>query len=376
MHKYLIIISFFAVISLPLILTTLNINLPVENIENRKLSPAPKISLKNIRELPNLFGLHRDIISNIKKYNAYYSDSFILKNHLFKLYVEIKSTLFKTNPLPSKVVEGKDGWMFVGNKYSDAILESKGILNFKEIELQQIKHNLNTWKKWFSEKKIDFYIAVPPNKLTIYGENLPIIFDKINKKKSEQFKLLCDSLAINHLDMFENHHNINGQLFSKTDTHWNDAGAYLAYQNLMSLIQINYPVVKVIPIDSFNSKARTFWVRDLTKMLSKKVREEEIFYEIKNSKAKPIKDRLTVPKTYSYNPDTYEIRFKSDANDLKVLIFRDSFSNALIKYIKESFGESVFIWKNKLNKEIINKENPDIVIAICVERSIDVFRFK
>lgn len=376
MHKYLVIISFFAVISLPLILTSLNVNLPHENTENRKLAPAPGISLKNIRELPNLFGLHRDIISNINKYNAYYSDSFILKNHLFKLFVEIKSTLFKANPLPNKVVEGKDGWMFVGNKYSDAIVESKGILNFKEIELQQIKHNLNTWKEWFSEKKIDFYIAVPPNKLTVYGENLPVIIDKTNKKKSEQFKLLCDSLKINHLDMLENHHEISEQLFSKTDTHWNDAGAYLAYQNLISLIRMNYPVINAIPIDSFNSKAKIFWMRDLTKMLSKKVREKEIFYEIKNSKAKPIKDRLTVPKTYSYNPDTYEIRFKSNVNDLKVLIFRDSFSNALVKYIKESFGESVFIWKNKLNKEIINKENPDIVIAICVERSIDVFRFK
>lgn len=76
-------------------------------------------------------------------------------------------------------------------------------------------------------------------------------------------------------------------------------------------------------------------------------------------------------ENYFRKNDDYEKRYKSSVNNLKALIFRDSFSDAMIKFLKHSFGETVFIWHYTLDKELIEKEKPDIVIQIIVERNIE-----
>jgi hypothetical protein len=60
----------------------------------------------------------------------------------------------------------------------------------------------------------------------------------------------------------------------------------------------------------------------------------------------------------------YGMRFESQqsGNDLKLLVFRDSFCTELIRYLSQTFGKSVFLWSSKMNKKIIEAEKPDIVI--------------
>jgi hypothetical protein len=43
----------------------------------------------------------------------------------------------------------------------------------------------------------------------------------------------------------------------------------------------------------------------------------------------------------------------------------------MLPYLKESFGESLFIWDIKLSKKLIEQEKPDIIIQIIAERTID-----
>ena len=83
---------------------------------------------------------------------------------------------------------------------------------------------------------------------------------------------------------------------------------------------------------------------------------------------------LMVPGNYTRKPTDYEQRYTSEANDLKILMFGDSFSTSLIKFLKESFGESVFIWHYRFNKQLIIDEKPDIVINEIVERNLGYYQ--
>ena len=69
---------------------------------------------------------------------------------------------------------------------------------------------------------------------------------------------------------------------------------------------------------------------------------------------------------FQYGQNNYYKRYKSSHDDRpKVLIFRDSFSNATLSFLPESFSEVVYIWDNwnyRFNKDIIDIEKPDIVI--------------
>jgi hypothetical protein len=77
-----------------------------------------------------------------------------------------------------------------------------------------------------------------------------------------------------------------------------------------------------------------------------------------------------VPNGFPYGWD-YEIVMENPkVNNLKLLVIRESFGGAMIKFYQEGFGKSVVIfdaWKHKLNEDIIIKEKPDIVIQQVVE---------
>ena len=95
-------------------------------------------------------------------------------------------------------------------------------------------------KAWLDERNIDFYVAVAPNKHSIYGEELPI--KKGNKTtKLEQLKAIFESEALDFIDLSDAFPDKSeGRLYHKTNTHWNDYGAYWGYKALLSKIIEKY----------------------------------------------------------------------------------------------------------------------------------------
>ena len=54
-------------------------------------------------------------------------------------------------------------------------------------------------------------------------------------------------------------------------------------------------------------------------------------------------------------------------------MFRDSFSTALVPLLSESFDRSVYVWDDKIDPEIVEREKPDIVVWEVAERLLDAF---
>ena len=52
----------------------------------------------------------------------------------------------------------------------------------------------------------------------------------------------------------------------------------------------------------------------------------------------------------------------------KAVMFRDSFANALVPYLSESFSRIVYVWERDVNPEVVELEQPDVVIQEIAER--------
>ena len=114
-------------------------------------------------------------------------------------------------------------------------------------------------------------------------------------------------------------------------------------------------------------------IGDLNKMLMLKKDEPYIFLKFKTPEtAVELENKLEVRKGYHNNPSIFENRAKSETNDLKILIFHDSYIGYYSKYIKENFGSSVFIWDFVLDKKLILNEKPDILYHEILERDLDL----
>jgi len=369
--KIMMILIFSLMISTPLILQLLGINLNAKNTENRKLKERPAFSLaqtKTAKGVPRkLLGVYRDVISFKNAYDRYYKDNFVLKNNLFKSYYFIQNDLFNRDPLPQKVVKGTNGWLFLGDSYSNVITESKAIISFEVEELEQIRAGLLKKKAWLEKQNIDFYIAIAPNKHSIYGEELPITKGK-KPTKLEQLKAFIDPDELNFIDLSDAFpKNSAIRLYHKTNTHWNDYGGYWGYKALISKMKEKYPNLQIPNLDSFEMVTEISDREDLTNMLSIRVKEERIVLKNPKEIAQEVPSILPIPPKIK----NYVFQYSSTINQIKVLTFRDSFFTTLMKFMKEGFGTSVYIW-DWFDEEVVEAEKPDIVIWELVERDLDV----
>jgi len=376
--KILTIASFLIIIGFPMILQLIGIEMKQRNAENRNLEKMPVFSLNKTRQAKNvldgILGIYKDVMIYKNKFHTYYEDRFVLKYILFENYKTIQRGVFAQQPIPQKVVEGTDGWMFLGNSYSNDIAESKGIKVFTEKEIIKIKTNLLNQKEWLDKKGIHYYVAIAPNKLSVYGEYLAI---KRSEKKTKREQLIeaMNTTALPLIDMTALLRKTDDTiLYEKTGSHWNDLGAFYGYKTLINRIHKDYPEIVPLELKDFNRIPKITYQEDLIKMLNESRLEKQISLTAKYPEvSKQVASQLSISPYYNKLPQDYEKRYKSNVNRLKVVMFRDSFSSAMLKYVKENFGEVVFVWSDRFDKELIETEKPDIVIQEVVEREVDVF---
>jgi hypothetical protein len=79
-------------------------------------------------------------------------------------------------------------------------------------------------------------------------------------------------------------------------------------------------------------------------------------------------DQIEYLSIEGYPKLTIRTRNKYAGNNLKALIFRDSFSNGLIQFFSLHFNEVTYIWGHK--EYYVKKVQPDVIIDAFVEREI------
>ncbi|MCF6350161.1 MAG: hypothetical protein L3J23_03900 [Flavobacteriaceae bacterium] len=347
-------ILFLILLITPTLVQLTGIEDKIMDNENRTKKSFPKLNKKQ----PLLF---------VKNFKSYYKDNFGLRNTLSNSYLHIKNEVFNESPLPSKVIKGKNNFLFLGNDNSNALNESLGFILFTKTELNQIKVTILERKKWLQEQNIKFYIAIAPSKHSIYKENLPFLFPEKKTRKNQLIQFIKLEIKFDIIDLGKQFKvkKKKNRLYKKLDSHWNDLGAFYASQTLINTLKKDFEINSLklhnYKIDSIKKNG------DLAKMINFKSKENTIILSpLFNNESKEV----DLPKYYSQS-SIYESRHKNPSKKFKVLLFRDSFSSALKPFINHTFGESTFIWSHKFDKNLILKEKPDLIIMEYVERYLE-----
>jgi alginate O-acetyltransferase complex protein AlgJ len=364
-YNKLLVFGFILVLCLPLSKMLMDGKSGVLPGENRKGAVLPVFSLRS-QSTP-----YASVLQYMQNLNDYFSDHIGYRSKLLGIFRFIKSSIFAVNPYPEKVIGGTDHWYFLGDSFEEVVKESKGIIWFSESQLNLIESNLKTIARDCNDRGINLYVAIAPNKHTVYGQYLPIIKSE-HATKLEQVMMRLKNDHINFIDLKRDFAQCREKrLFHRNDTHWNSFGAFSGYSTLMDYIVQDYPENKVLSLNDFIPDTITSNKGDLTAMLSMNIMEKRVILKSNYvSNARKEKDKLNVPDYYFRNPDDYEIRYSNRDCPLKALIFRDSFFDELIPWLSDTFGESVFIWY-QYQKNVVDVEKPDLIIYELIERDID-----
>ena len=270
-----------------------------------------------------------------------------------------------------KTLIGKERWLIYTDEGS--IDDYQHVNAFSEAELKRLQKDLDKLNEDLRQKGIVFLVVIPPNKNTIYPEyvpdeipvaNAPSRYDQLVDYMRQHGETQILDLRPALLEARK-----TSVVYLSKDTHWNDYGAFVAYQQILRALQIDFPVLEPHPLSDYQQTTEAGVVLDLAEniaapdlvtddiVLSPLYASDTTYYQEKHAGR-----RLTI----GTNPN---------AALPKIVIYHDSFFNRLINWVGDHFQKSVFIPINSppevWNFSWINSEQPDIVILEFTERYID-----
>lgn len=287
-----------------------------------------------------------------QEFENYFSDHFAFRQQLVTADGRIKTAVFGTSP-NQDVISGKDGWLYYGETLDDFL----HINNLSDRSIGNICYNLDMIADYCAEKDVQFLFTIAPNKNSVYPQYMPSHY--IPSGEPGNYERLADALSSRAywVDMKETLKNTSSgiPLYHKTDTHWNNMGAYAGHARLMAAL--NRETCPAGTSWYTKSNAR---LGDLAAMIypAEKAKDTQVYNDYQF--------------TYIYGRtfrrlDDMTITTKCSGKEDHLLMFRDSYGEAILPYMAECFGSAEF---SRFVPYELYSVNEGAVIIEIVERNL------
>lgn len=265
-----------------------------------------------------------------------------------------KKTSGNTYIESTQVLLGKEDWLFYKTtEDGDPISDYQGINHYDEATMQAVAEKLMSERDQFTNYRIDFYILSIPNKASVYPE---FMLDTIERKDTTSktdllMKYLEENTDLNVVDAkpLLVKAKKKKQVYYKSDTHFNQIGAFLTVQALKDKIDGNTDSLKNVKFD----KVMNNYSGDLARLCD-------------------MQDTFNDDIQYQLDAATVNTKIKSNK---RVLVIGDSFSEVMQSIMSQYFAEvkTVNIWS--FEPSLLDEYKPDIVVWEHAERYTDRFNW-
>lgn len=326
--------------------------------ENRRLAVFPDFTALPVEKWPQAF-------------ETYFNDHFGFRNTLIRRYVRMMRKIGRDD----KVIYGSDGWLYFND---DAII--KDFLGYRMPdagELQRRFERMVSRRTRLKRENIEYLVVIAPNKATIYPEYLPVQIVQSKGKTNRECLLeyISGRFDENLLDLAPllRRAKPGGVLYSKTDTHWNARGAYIAYAHIVEGLHRLLPDLPAVIGLSALEASTSEYTGDLARMTG--VPDKHLLHE--ETLANPEASTWTITmldhpalagREHQGNPP-YTVH--NPQGRYNAVVFHDSFMAGMKDLLPHHFKNTTFVWapsNSNLLDMIIGQCQPKIVIEEVVER--------
>ena len=218
--------------------------------------PPPKLELRptSLAEIP-------------VKFEAFFNDNFGFRKRLIHWLNAVKVSALGVSPSP-KVVLGRNDWLFYGDL---DIPYYRAVKPLTVAQLEAWRMQLEERREWLAAREIRYLIVFTPLKSTIYPEFMPPAYNRVGAE-SRLDQLVAHLKAHSNLTVIDLRapllaEKARHQIYYRTDTHWNDRGAYIGYQEIMRALRRWLPDLHSIPASAFAESEHSGPGRDLALIL-------------------------------------------------------------------------------------------------------------
>lgn len=285
-------------------------------------------------------------------------NSFIETLFLRPLFIEgnTKLTSFLTGGTymeSTQVLLGKEDWLFYKTQNDgQPIYDYMGINHFSEEEMAAMASNLIMTRDYFEkEKEVRFVAMTIPNKEIVYEEYMPDTIARVNTvSKGELFaEYMYNNTDVPYIYMKETFAEQKGNypLFYKTDTHWNQIGAFLGVQEILDTLY----GTKASPDSVIFKETQKDFAGDLSVIAG-------------------AEDKYKIDTVYEFDPASADPAQKRAET---VIIAGDSFGGFLSLVAEGYYEEVYWVKQEEFTASMVDEYGADVVIWETVERYQNIY---
>jgi hypothetical protein len=351
-------VLFVIAMFIPLVGTAMHWD-PVQSHENRVLARLPGMprSFEQVRHYSDFM-------------LGFYRDHFGFRNALIRALTLVRYHGGLALDQSTNIIIGKNGWLYLPPS-TDNSLADRNLDPFTSEQLDDWQQLLEH-RYWFcANHGIRFLLVVPPDKQSVYREFMPEEFSRLGPQT--RLDQIIERLRVTHspvqiLDLrpallaAKKYHRV----FFKTDTHWNDYGAFACYPVILNEINSLLGTRMVPqPISDFIATSTPRQSGDLARFM-------DLYYEYSEDWLCFIPRHPLVP-AFSPPPPGMPIPppvTEGDPHGPTMYFVHDSFGNRLGPYLAPHFRRIIWHWTTVLSGPLVLKAKPDILLDELLERML------
>ena len=359
-----------SVIMLIILLPLLTFNFEqgkISDTENRRLASFPKLT-----DSEGTFNSNY-----LSDFSAWFEDNLGMRDSFIRLSNSIDYYLLNKSPNPG-IAKGNNGWLYL-NEDNNLELATGSYPNFSVDDIRRTCELQTEVMEKLQAQGIEYALILPPSKPSVYPENIRGGEYTVGTSPADLLAdYILENSCVNVIRLKEallEEKNKGQQVYFKTDTHWNDYGAYTAYCSIVE--QLNAcGFICSKPVDvSFSAGTK---LGNLSNSIGGIIPEEDtLISTIDNPAAAPIEDSKKTALTdieeslQGYARGVYA--FTSPASSPTVLMYGDSFfAEYMLEYLAENFGSFYFVWSANISQDEIDTVQPDIVLYDMTELTLNL----
>lgn len=334
-------ILFFAVCLCPSV--GMLVTKPETSSENRQLSEFPSVKTEE----------GKWNVEWLSQVGDYFQEHFAFRNELVTGNALLHGKVLQTSTADG-VIQGKNDWLY----YKDSLDDYLGQNLLSDRSLYNIAHMLSMTQEALNEKGVKFLFTIAPNKNSLYGENMPYydslkVTDETNRERLTQ---VLKQEGVSYADLYQAFTEQDEVLYHARDSHWNNKGAALAADVLMSMLDKEHDSYENEPYE-----VRRDSTGDLDTMLYPlaTTADDEVYYD------KEMTYAVVGEIGSNFDP---RITTVNPVKEGSLVMYRDSFGNALLPYMADAYANAYFSRGIPYQLNDVDTNAADTVIIERAER--------
>jgi len=303
----------------------------------------------------------------------YYNARFAFRGALMRSHAWLKIKVFGVSST-DRVTIGKNGWLFYAG---DGTLDDfRRIRPFTRVELDGWSRMLVQRRDWLRKRGIPFLFTIVPNTQTVYPEHMP---DSVRRSdgSTRMEQLLAHLQTTTDLDVLDLRPPLlaakqHERVAYMTDTHWNQVGGFVAYQEIARWMKQHLPSLRTFTRDDFERVEVTNWHGGLAYNLGAPTMFSETRVELRpRGNVRITTDGEPQPTDESFDIAIRRRRVDRHSDDGEIasaLFIRDSQFGAPAQFLARHFRHSVLLWQEIIDPAVVDEIQPQVVVQEVAER--------